>query len=56
MLKVLLNAPKPGDFSTDMSNGCHYSSMEKKNPNFLFLLLLQKQVEILKRLIGLNAK
>ena len=30
MLKVLLKAPKPGDFRTDMSNSCHYSSMEKK--------------------------
>lgn len=33
MLKVLLNAPKPGDFRTEMSNSCHYSSTEK-NPNF----------------------
>lgn len=31
MLKVLLNAPKPGDFSTNMSNSCHYSSMDKKH-------------------------
>lgn len=33
MLKVLLNAPKPGDFRTDMSNSCHHSSMEQK-PKF----------------------
>lgn len=55
MLKVLLNAPKPGDFRTDMSNSCHYSSMEKK-PKFVVPLLLQKQVENLKGLTGLNAK
>lgn len=33
MLKVLLKAPKPGDFRTDMTNSCHYSSVEKK-PHF----------------------
>lgn len=31
MLKVLLKALKPGDFRTDMTNSCHYSSVEKNH-------------------------
>ena len=55
MLKVLLEVPKPGDFRTDMSNSCHYSCMGKKKA-LLSVLLLQKLVDNLEGLIGLNVK
>lgn len=55
MLKVLLKAPKPGDFRTDMSNSCHYVFREKKNA-YLFVLLVEKQADYLEGLIWLNVK
>lgn len=49
MLKVVLKAPKSGDFRTDMSNTCHYVFIEKNA--CLFVLLVEKQADYLEGLI-----
>lgn len=54
MLKVVLKAPKSGDFRTDMSNTCHYVFIEKNA--CLFVLLVEKQADYLEGLIWLNVK
>lgn len=53
MLKVLLNTPSQ---LISEQTCVQLIVLWEKAPSFLFLLLLQKQVENFKRLIGSNAK